>query len=372
MIASRFLGQLRVVLPQGLVVGLLVFALTLGSGCASESQRSMHFEMPSYDGGELDAALVWPPQPEVPRYLYIGDLIGEQNFVGPGDNARNTLGKIWAAVAGLGFSRQRLEQLQRPQGIAVGAQGRVYVTDASRQAIFVFDEAEGKVEIWGNESQGVALQSPVGIVVLEDSVWVADSELGALLKYDLEGNLVAVLGSDVLDRPTGLAADHERGLIYVADTRRHEIKVLDTLGNLVGLVGGPGSGIAEFNAPTYLAFANGLLYVSDTLNARVQVIDPDTGPVRTVGKRGLYVGDLTRPKGVAVDGDENLYVIESYYDHLLIYDNKGDLLLSIGGSGKLAGRFFQPAGIAIDRHNRIFIADMFNGRVAVYQYLEKD
>jgi len=359
-----------VLAPQGLVVTLLVLALS--SGCASERRRTMHFEMPSYDGGELDTALVWPPPPEVPRYLYIGDLIGEQNFVTPGDDAKNTLGKIWAVVAGLGFSRQRLEQLQRPQGVAVGAQGRVYVTDASRQAVFVFDEVEGKVEIWGNDGEGVALQSPVGVVAMEDSVWVADSELGALLKYDLDGKLVAVLGSEVLERPTGLAADRERGLLYVADTRRHEIKVLDTLGNLVGLVGGPGSGVAEFNAPTYLAYAGGLLYVSDTLNARVQVVDPDTGPVRTVGKRGLYVGDMTRPKGVAVDSDENLYVIESYYDHLLIYDNYGNLLLSIGGSGKAAGRFFQPAGIAIDGNNRIFIADMFNGRVAVYQYLESD
>jgi len=364
-------GQRRALMSNGPLVTLLL-ALSLGAGCASQEPQSMHFEMPSYDGGEIDTTLVWPPPPEVPRYLYIGDLIGEQNYVAPGDEVKSTMGKIWAVIAGLGFSRQRLEQLQRPQGIAVGPQGRIYVTDASRQAIFVFDEVDGEVEIWGNDGDGIALQSPVGIVALEDSVWVADSELGALLKFGLDGELEAVLADEVLERPTGLAADPDNGLLYVADTSRHDIKVLDRLGNLVGQVGGPGSGDAEFNAPTYLAFREGLLYVSDTLNARVQVIDPSSGHVRTVGKRGLYVGDMTRPKGVAVDSDDNLYVIESYYDHLLIYNSAGNLLLPIGGSGKRAGRFFQPAGIAIDRQNRVFIADMFNGRVAVYQYLESD
>jgi DNA-binding beta-propeller fold protein YncE len=78
---------------------------------------------------------------------------------------------------------------------------------------------------------------------------------------------------------------------------------------------------------------------------------------------------MTRPKGVAVDSEGIIYVVESYYDHLLIFDADGKFLLPIGGSGYSAGTFFQPAGIFVDPSGMIYVADMFNGRVAIFQYL---
>ena len=85
--------------------------------------------------------------------------------------------------------------------------------------------------------------------------------------------------------------------------------------------------------------------------------------------RGLYVGNLVRPKGVAADDEGNIYVIESMHDTLLVFDRQGRLLISIGGTGQDVGRFYLPAGVWVDRHNRVFIADMYNGRVAVFQFL---
>ena len=52
-----------------------------------------------------------------------------------------------------------------------------------------------------------------------------------------------------------------------------------------------------------------------------------------VGQRGLYIGNMVRPKGVSVDSDGNIYVVESYYDHLLVYDAAGQFLLPVGGTG---------------------------------------
>lgn len=345
-----------------------IVVISLLSGCA-EKPAVMRFEMPRYNAGNPDGLAVWPEPPEVPRYTYVGDLTGEQNF-GKGDRKlQKGIKKFWAVVAGIGFSPEKLVQLQRPQGVAVDLDGRVYVTDVSRQAIFVFDENAGNIELWGDWGKSAVLSSPIGIAVMAESIWVADSVWGELFRFNLDGELVARLGGSVLKRPTGLAVDSERGRIYVADTESDNIKVFDESGQLVDVIGEPGEGEGQFNAPTYMAFNRGRLYVSDTLNARVQVFGRQGEFIREVGQRGLYIGDLIRPKGVALDSEENLYVIESYYDHLLVFDDTGNLLLPIGGSGHAAGQFFQPAGIAVDNHNRIFIADMLNGRVAVYQYL---
>ena len=135
------------------------------------------------------------------------------------------------------------------------------------------------------------------------------------------------------------------------------------------MIGRPGRGPGEFNAPTHLALMGEKLYVSDTLNARVQVLALDGQPQRMIGARGLYVGNLTRPKGVVVDHDDNVYVVESYYDHLLVFDANGNFLMPIGGTGAGIGQFFLPAGVWSDERGRVFVADMYNGRVIIFQYL---
>ena len=75
------------------------------------------------------------------------------------------------------------------------------------------------------------------------------------------------------------------------------------------------------------------------------------------------------PRGVAVDGANNIYVVESLYDSLLVFDDKGRTLLGLGGSGKGAGEFYLPSGVWIDRQDQIYIADMYNGRVTVLKFL---
>jgi DNA-binding beta-propeller fold protein YncE len=111
------------------------------------------------------------------------------------------------------------------------------------------------------------------------------------------------------------------------------------------------------------------LLVADTLNFRVQVFDRGRDGRLAFGSIGLFVGDMTRPKGVAVGGDGRIYVVESYYDHLLIFDQDGRLLLPIGGTGSEVGRFYLPSGVWTDDLGRVYVADMFNGRIVVFKEL---
>jgi DNA-binding beta-propeller fold protein YncE len=97
----------------------------------------------------------------------------------------------------------------------------------------------------------------------------------------------------------------------------------------------------------------------------------DGQALQTVGRRGLFMGDMPRPKGVAVDKEGNIYVIESYFDYLLVFNAAGQFLMPIGGTGSGVGQFYQPGGIAVDWRDRIYIADTFNGRVVILQFLKE-
>ncbi|MDH4283777.1 MAG: 6-bladed beta-propeller [Gallionellaceae bacterium] len=347
----------------------VMLTVALMTGCATKVER-----------GELNYGVItpelknltWPDREsgEVPRYTYVGELTGEENFRQPQEKKIGASG-FFSWLAGLIDTEATPVVLQRPQSGAVDKEGKVYVTDTSRQAVYVFDKKEGRLNVWEGADTGKHFSSPTGIATGEaGEVYVADSDLGLVARLGQNGKSLGAIGSGELTRPVGVAFDVASRLLYVVDSHAHDIKVFDTGGRLLRTLGRHGDKPGEFNYPTYLALANGVLYVADTMNARVQVLDAVSGqPKLVIGERGLNVGNMVRPKGVAVDDEGNVYVIESYFDHLLVFNRKGEFLMPIGGMGRGVGKFYLPSGVWVDALNRIYIADMFNGRISLFQFL---
>jgi DNA-binding beta-propeller fold protein YncE len=359
----KVLDRWRPSLRFGLVLGLIALA----SGCA-EHKSVMRY---TPQGNVPDSKLVWPSPPDTARFRFVGELYGEQNFVlEEGESTGKKVTSFFRWVVGMDGGGDDPVVLQRPQSGTVDESGRIYVTDVSRSAVYVFDEAKGKLDVWEFADGLRRFNSPIGIAVKADGqVLVADAALGVVVRLDRDGEPQGAIGKGVLKRPTGLAWDPLKKWIYVADTYGHDIKVFDEQGGLIKTIGQRGEGDGELNFPTHLTFAAGELYVSDTMNSRVQVFDGDGKFVRKLGERGLHMGDLVRPKGVAVDDEGHAYVVESYYDYVLIYNKQGEFLMPIGGTGAREGQFYLPAGIWIDKRNRVFVADMFNGRIEIFQFL---
>lgn len=353
----------------------LLFAAVL-TGCASDQIRGkLNYDLrPQGERTEV----VWPQPPDEPRYRYVGELVGEPNFERV-ENSGQMLQNALHWIVGL-FEVDKQQLLQRPQYGVVSESGRIYVVDTGRNAVMVFDpnppaddkdkKSGGQLLIWDALNAAMRFESPVAVALAwNGDVVVSDVAYGAVLRINEKGELLGMIGAGQMKRPTGLAFDGETGLLYVADTVAHNIKVFDESGMLVDIVGSPGDGAGEFNAPTHLSFAGGHLYVSDTLNNRIQVFGREGKHMRSFGEQGLYIGNLTRPKGVAVDDAGIVYVVESYFRHLLAYNAKGELLLGMNGSGLPQGEFLLPAGVWTDKRGQIYVADMFNGRVVVFKFL---
>ncbi|MGE5319671.1 MAG: hypothetical protein ACM3KD_05785 [Hyphomicrobiaceae bacterium] len=345
----------------------LAAVAALVAACSTEPAQ-LHFGMEDAPEGRR---ILFPAEPEVPRYLYAGQLTGEGNFkreAGEGSG----FGAALRWLAGIVAGEAAPTVLQRPQSGAVDEAGRILVSDVSRGALFVFDERAGELQVW-EQAEGLRrFRTPVGVALgPQGQVFVADADLGFVARLDAKGNPLRPIGKGVLKRPTGIAYDAAHGRLYVADTYGHDIKVFDDEGRLERTIGNRGeAGGDELNYPTYVALHGDELYVADTMNSRVLVFEAQTGhPLRQIGTRGLQIGNLVRPKGVALDSEGNVYVVESYYDHLLVYNHRGEFLMPIGGVGKDTGKFYLPAGVWTDARNRVFVADTFNGRVMVFQFL---
>lgn len=326
--------------------------------------------------GEDEQELLWPKSSdETSRYRYVGQLVGEQNFIAESSggfregivNALKWLAGVFSASGG----GDAPVVLQRPQSGVTGEDGRVYVTDVSSQAVYVFDPVNGKLDVWRDTGTTGGFVSPIGVVVLSDGgVLVSDAQLAAVIRLDSSGNPMGFFAAGIMDRPTGLAYDPVTDWLYIADSGAHDIKVFKSDGTFVKIIGKAGIADGEFNGPTHIYYRDQKLYVTDSLNSRVQVFDSDGRFIFKFGERGRYVGNLPRPKGVAADSDGNVYVIESYNDHMLVFDPKGEFLLPLGGTGYGIGQFYLPAGVWVDQKDQVYIADMFNGRVMIFQYLK--
>ena len=338
----------------------------LMAGCASTHSVLRYQVDPA-------AAAVWPAAPEKPRYRYVGALTGEENIQLDNESALASSGtRFFKWLVGLSSAKHTPVILQRPQGVMVDKAGRVYVTDVSREAVYVFDQVQGKLSVWEMATAKDRFLTPIGITPgADDEILVTDAQWGYVVRLDHNGHPLGTIGRGELSWPTGIARDPDSGRIYVAETHGHDIKVFDADGKLIQTIGQRGEGPGEFNSPTFLSIADHKLYVTDTLNARVQVLSLDGKSLKVFGRRGLFMGDMPRPKGIAADNDGNIYVVESYFDYLLIFNAAGQLLLPIGGTGSGVGQFYQPGGVWIDQRDRIYVADTFNGRIVVLQFLKE-
>jgi DNA-binding beta-propeller fold protein YncE len=98
----------------------------------------------------------------------------------------------------------------------------------------------------------------------------------------------------------------------------------------------------------------------------------DGGFLGAFGRHGDASGDLAAPKGLGVDSEGHIYVVDALFDAVQVFDRSGQLLLAFGQRGVTPGRFWLPGGLFIDAQNRIYVADSYNQRVQIFQYLPED
>lgn len=84
------------------------------------------------------------------------------------------------------------------------------------------------------------------------------------------------------------------------------------------------------------------------------------------GKRGVGPGEYNEPRGIALDGQGNVYVADFRNYRIQKFDANGLFVTSWGAEGDYSGQFKDPCGVAVGRDGRVYVADTFNNRVQVF------
>lgn len=330
---------------------------------------------PDIAGKTFKGPLVWPQAPDQPRFAYETVLRSPLDIAAP-ELAKDKLVRELAGLPGVS-DRPVFEKAS-----AVAAQqGRIYVADTSTATIVVFDVPRRRLFRFGQRAPN-ELAKPTGLALdAQSNVYVADAKRRQVMMFDGLGLYLRAFGSaEELERPTGVAVSRDGERIYVVDRsdnegNNHRVVMYGKDGSKLKVIGTRGSGKGLFNVPLQATVArDGTLYVLDSGNFRVQAFDPDGNFLRAFGRPGNSPGDLARPRGLAVDGDGNVYVSDASFNNFQVFTPEGQLLLAVGQGGRESkpGKYGLLSGIAADETGRIYVVDQLFNKVEVFRRLSDD
>lgn len=264
----------------------------------------------------------------------------------------------------------------QPSDVTVSNSGRIYVVDGVNNQIKVCGPNGRPISAFGKSGNGDGrFRHPLGIDVdRSGNIYVADSGNHRVQIFDPNAVFSAKIDlpgkKDKPADPTDVAVDTVRRRLYVVDNDNHRFFIysLSSL-KLIKTVGTPGERELEFRYPFFMALDKKKdLFIVDVINTRVQKISPQGRFITYVGGWGVEKGHFFRPKGVAVDRRDRVYVSDSYMGVIQVFDQQGNFSGVLGETGKKTiRRFTTPAGLFIDARNRLYVVEMRANRVGVYQ-----
>jgi sugar lactone lactonase YvrE len=336
------------------------------------------------DGGAATNANLWTPSSVAVDALgnvYIAD---QQN-----DRIRKVdTNGIITTVAGNGLDSYVRAAVRRQAGVVpkLGGSGGTYSGD-------------------GGPATNASLYYPCGVAVdAQGNLFIADSSNNRIRKVDTNGIITTVAGDGTaayggdggaatnasLNQPSGLALD-SAGNLFIADFDNSVIRKVGTNGIITTVAGTNNAGYfgdgglatnAWLNAPRAVAVdAHGNLFIADDGNQRIRKVGTN-GIITTVAGTNTYgySGDggpatnaiLWNPSGVAVDAAGNLLIADESNSRIRKVGTNGIITTVAGtnsagyfgdGGAAIVAGLNNPLGSTVDAHGNLFIADAFNFRI---------
>lgn len=272
-------------------------------------------------------------------------------------------------------------------GVVEDKQGRIYIHNASKNSMYVFDPEGKPIASWGGAYASGAHGLHYSVEDGTEYFYLSTTNQRTVVKCTLDGKAVWTIGTpprpDLYDSDGKLFAPTEtavgpNGVVYVADGYGQPwVHTYDAKsGAYKSSFGGPGSGEGQLsNCHGIMIDKRGkepLVLVSDRGNSRLQYFTLDGKFVKITG-----VGIVRKPCTTIQFNDE-IY-IPDLHSRLTILDKNDQLICHVGErhegwklegwpnikpEWRHVGSFTSPHGLHVDKKGNIFVVEWINdGRV---------
>lgn len=232
--------------------------------------------------------------------------------------------------------------------------------------------------IYGFGTSDVQLTSPTADAIdpADGSFWMCDPNLRRLVNYRMDGTMKKIIGktqykqTSPLRHPADIAIDND-GLIYILESTYDDVLVFDKTGKQIG----------KFTVPKPTAIAVNDDYIVVGSKAGFVIMDKNAKILKLVGEFGHDEGQFDTVNGVAIDNDNNIYIVDTYNNRISKYDVTGKRLwlTNTGYPGnkhntpgkkeyktKYAAQLQVPMGCTLDNNNHLVVIDMFDFTISQF------
>ncbi|KQP64511.1 hypothetical protein ASF47_11170 [Nocardioides sp. Leaf285] len=282
---------------------------------------------------------------------------------------------------------------------------RVAVAQDGSGDVWAADLWGDRVERWERTDTGFSYDRTIGAVMPEATstavfheprgmalapdgdLWVSDTVHHQFRRFDASGSLVGHCGQRAAEGtqlgqfnwPRGLAVDPATGDLWVADTKQHQLQVLDEGCTGIGFVKNApaGTDTRSFNWPYDIAIraSDRYAFVVDTQNHRIKAYDvagavfgtDNKGPlpVHVFGSRGAGATNFRFPSAVAVGPDGHVYVADRGNNRVQELTYSPAAGFAPVRSWTAGGTLDAPEGVGVDPTGRVVVADSGDDEMVV-------
>jgi DNA-binding beta-propeller fold protein YncE len=306
-----------------------------------------------------DDLVIYPPPPDTTRVQYLTSITTSADIKGK----QSAFNRFLIGV-------EVPKPIIKPYGVTAN-ESKIYISDTGLGGLVIMDLDKKSFEYFIPSGKG-QLQLPLNCSIDENgSLFVADGNRRQIVVFNSEGEYVTEFGEKgEYYKPTDVFIMY--GKIYVASVKDQKIYVYDKntfslLFNFPALEPGDDGFLYQ---PTNLVVSQNQIYVSDLGDNKIKIYSLDGKFLSFTGGYGNNVGQLMRPKGVAVDKQSNLFVVDAAFENVQIFNSKGSILMYFGGPYAGHGDMWLPADVTISytglEYFSKFVDDSFNLKYLIF------
>jgi len=287
-------------------------------------------------GGDV---IIYPAPPDTTRIQFLTTINSSHDVAGKQSGFNKFI-----------FGEVRALPVVKPYGIAID-KGKIFVCDASIVGLEILDLKNNKFEYFVPKGRG-QLKLPSNCCVdPQGLLYVADAGRRQVVVFDSLGQYVDAFGDADEAKPTDVAVYGNR--IYMPDATHNKINVYqkDSKKLLFSFPDSTVTGDGHLFQPINICVNKDVIYVTDFGDFKVKLFNLKGEFISAVGEFGNSLGQFARPKGIAADRDDNLFVVDAGFENVQIFNKEGQLLMFFGGPYKGPGDLWLPAKVMIDYDN---------------------
>jgi len=282
-------------------------------------------------------SILYPAAPDTARIQYLTSISTSLDIT-----------KKQTALEKTVIGEKKALPIYKPYGVYM-RNGKLYVFDiALGGGLEILDYAKNEFNYFAPKGT-FKLNKPInGYVDENNTLYIADLGLQKIAVIDAEGNYVNSFGKEENEKPASVVVQNDK--IFVADLGKNRINVYDKATyKFEYYFPKSESGDQDYlYMPTNITASKDKIYVSDMGSGDVKIFSLEGKYLKTVGQYGKNIGDFVRPKGIAVDKEENIYVVDASFENVQVFNKEGQLLLFFGGHYVSKGDMWLPTSVAIN------------------------